>query len=70
MVKRFFTQLRNPLFFGTLFLLSLTGALLEGLWTTIPAGVVQFNGLLLLMSALVLLTNGATRVTSKLGHHG
>jgi hypothetical protein len=55
------------MFFAVLFLLSLAGALLEGLWTSIPASWVQFNGLLLLMSALALLANGALTATRRLG---
>lgn len=43
-----------------LLLITLTGAVLEGLWSAIPPIFVQFNGLVLLLSALVLLTVGAS----------
>ncbi len=35
-----------------LFIFSLAGAILEGVWTGAPAALVQFNGLLLLLSAI------------------
>lgn len=42
-----------------LFVLSITGAAAESFWTGIPAVIVQFNGLVLLLSALTLATLGA-----------
>lgn len=36
----------------TIFLFSLAGAVLEGLWAGAPAALVQFNGFLLLLSAI------------------
>jgi len=38
----------------TLFLISLCGAAAEGLWTGAPTALVQFNGLILLLSALAI----------------
>jgi len=35
-----------------LFICSLAGAILEGVWAGAPAALVQFNGLLLLLSAI------------------
>lgn len=43
-----------------LFLLALAGAVLEGTWGAMPPVLVQFNGLLVLLSALVLLGLGAS----------
>ncbi len=60
------SRFRAPLLFTALFLLSLAGALVEGLWSSIPPGWVQFNGLLLLVSALALLANGALTATRRL----
>jgi hypothetical protein len=37
-----------------LFILSLAGATLEGIWAGAPPVLVQFNGLLLLLSALAI----------------
>lgn len=62
------SRFNTPVFLTVLFVLSLAGALLEGLWSSIPASWVQFNGLLLLMSALALLTNGALTATRRLRH--
>ena len=45
-----------------LLLISLTSAVLEGLWGAIPPVFVQFNGLVLLLSALVLLGVGASGI--------
>jgi hypothetical protein len=46
------------------FTLALAGAALEGLWTAMPPSWVQFNGLVLILSALGILTgllrNGRT----------
>lgn len=36
---------------------AMLGAALEGLWTAMPPAWVQFNGLVLILSALALLTN-------------
>ena len=60
------SRFKTPLLFASLFLLALAGALLEGLWTSMPQSWVQFNGLLLLVSALALLTNGALTATRRL----
>ena len=60
------SRIKTPLLFAVLFLLTLAGALLEGLWASIPPSWVQFNGLLLLVSALVLLTNGALSASRRL----
>jgi hypothetical protein len=60
------SRFRIPLLFATLFLLSLAGALIEGLWASIPQTWVQFNGLVLLVSALALLANGALTATRRL----
>ena len=60
-----FFRINAPLLFTALFLLALAGALLEGLWAAIPPGWVQFNGLLLLVSALALLANGALTATRR-----
>jgi hypothetical protein len=60
------SRFRTPLLFTVLFLVSLAGALVEGLWASIPSSWVQFNGLLLLVSALVLLANGALTATRRL----
>lgn len=60
------SSIKAPLFITVLFLVSLAGALLEGLWTSVPPIVVQFNGLLLLASALALLANGALTTTRRL----
>lgn len=35
-----------------IFVFSLAGAILEGLWAGAPAALVQFNGFLLLLSAI------------------
>ena len=43
-----------------LLLITLSGAVLEGLWGAIPPIFVQFNGLVLLLSALALLAVGAS----------
>ncbi len=60
------SRFKTPMLFAALFLVSLAGALLEGLWASIPPGLVQFNGLLLLVSALALLANGAVTATRRL----
>lgn len=57
---------KAPWILTGLFLLSLSGALLEGLWTAIPAPLVQFNGLVLILSALALLGNGALTASRQL----
>lgn len=49
---------------ATLFLVSLAGALVEGLWSGVPTVLVQFNGLVLLVSALWLVTAGARTLIS------
>lgn len=40
------------LIFVVLFAFSLCGAILEGLWPAAPTALVQFNGILLLLSAI------------------
>lgn len=50
-----------------LFIFSLAGAILEGLWLGAPAALIQFNGMLLLLSALgvgVLSIIGGSRPTN------
>jgi hypothetical protein len=50
-----------------LFMLSLAGALVEGLWTAAPPVLVQFNGMLLLLSAIgigILSVTGGSGPTS------
>lgn len=48
-----------------LFTLALAGAMAEGLWTGIPAFLVQINGLFLLLSALFLATLGARSLLAR-----
>jgi hypothetical protein len=60
------SRFKIPLLFAALFLFSLAGALAEGLWASIPQTWVQFNGLILLLSALALLANGALTATRRL----
>lgn len=66
MSRTAFSRFKSPLLLTALFLVSLAGALLEGLWTSIPTSWVQFNGLLLIVSALALLANGALSATRRL----
>jgi hypothetical protein len=66
MSRTFISINKAPLILAGLFLASLAGALLEGLWTSIPASLVQFNGLLLILSALALLGNGALTASRRL----
>jgi hypothetical protein len=47
----------TPIHFLTALLsLALAGAVLEGLWSTMPASLVQCNGLVLILSALAVLS--------------